>query len=148
MSLLHYTTRVSVDKTVGDIHKCLATHGATAILSEYDDQGHVIALSCIVSVGQQDLAFRLPSDWRSVLTLLEHDRKVPRNLRTQEQAIHVSWRIIKDWVEAQMAIVDTKMVQLEQVFLPYAIMLDGRTLYERVRNAQFGLTAANPENSR
>jgi hypothetical protein len=62
MSLLNYTTRVSVDKTVGDIHKCLATHGATAILSEYDDQGHVIALSFKVSTGQQDLAFRLPSD--------------------------------------------------------------------------------------
>jgi hypothetical protein len=43
-----------------------------------------------------------------------------------------------------MAIVETKMVQLEQAFLPYLIMPDGRTLYERVRDAQFGLTAANP----
>jgi len=25
--------------TVGDIHTCLATHGATAILSEYDEPG-------------------------------------------------------------------------------------------------------------
>jgi hypothetical protein len=111
----------------------------------YDDQGHVIALSCKVSVGQQDLAFRLTSDWRPVLTLLEHDRKVPRHLRTQEQAIRVSWRIIKDGVEAQMAIVDTKMVQLEQVFLPYAIMPDGRTLYERVRDARFALPPAETQ---
>jgi hypothetical protein len=33
----------------------------------------------------------------------------------------VSWRLINDWVEAQMTIVETTMVQLEQVFLPYVI---------------------------
>ena len=79
---------------------------------------------------------------RPVLTLLERDRKVPRSFRTPEQALRVSWRIVKDWVEAQMAIVDTKMVTLEQVFLPYVIMPDGRTLYERVRDARFVLPPA------
>jgi hypothetical protein len=139
MPLLNYTTKVSIEKTVGEIQKCFASHGAKAILSEYDDKGNVIALSFKVSTGQQDLAFRLPSDWRPVLTLLERDRKVPRGSRTPEQVLRVSWRIIKDWVEAQMAIVDTTMVQLEQVFLPYVIMPDGRTLYERVRDARFVL---------
>jgi hypothetical protein len=55
----------------------------------------------------------------------------------------VSWCIVKDWVEAQMAIVDTNMVQLEQVFLPYVIAPDGRTLYERIRNTQFVLPPAD-----
>jgi hypothetical protein len=142
MPLLNYTTKVSVEKTVGEIQKCLASHGAKAILCEYDERGNVVTLSFKVSVGQQDLAFRLPCDWRPVLKLLEQDRKVPRSFRTQEQALRVSWRIVKDWVEAQMAIVDTKMVQLEQVFLPYAIMPDGRTLYERVRDARFVLPPA------
>ena len=54
----------------------------------------------------------------------------------------MSWRILKDWVQAQRAIVDTKMVRLEQVFLPYAIMPDGRTLYERIRDARFVLPPA------
>lgn len=38
-----------------------------------------------------------------------------------------------------MAIIETKMVELPQVFLPYVIMSDGRTLYERVREARFVL---------
>jgi hypothetical protein len=33
MPLLNYTTSVPVDNTVGEIQKCLATHGA-------DDRGH------------------------------------------------------------------------------------------------------------
>jgi hypothetical protein len=41
-----------------------------------------------------------------------------------------------------MAIVETKMVQLEQVFLPYVITPDGRSLYEHVRDAQFVLPPA------
>jgi hypothetical protein len=145
MPLLNYTTRVSIDKTVGEIQKCLAAHGASAILSEYNDKGQIIALSFKVNIAQQDLAFRLPSDWRPVLKLLEQDPKVPRSFRTPEQALRVSWRILKDWVQAQMAIVDTKMVRIEQVFLPYAIMPDGRTLYERVRDARFVLPPADIE---
>jgi hypothetical protein len=36
-----------------------------------------------------------------------------------------------------MAIIDTKMVPFEHVFCAYAIMSDGRALYERVRDGQF-----------
>ncbi len=31
----------------------------------------------------------------------------------------MAWRIIKDWVEAQTAIIQAGMVTLTQVFLPY-----------------------------
>jgi hypothetical protein len=48
------------------------------------------------------------------------------------QAVRTAWRIVKDWVEAQMALVETQMVTTQQVFLPYAIMKDGRTLTEHV----------------
>jgi hypothetical protein len=77
--------------------------------------------------------------------LLKRDRKVPRSLRTLDQALRVSWRIVKDWVEAQRAIVDTTMVALEQVLLPYAITPDGRTLYERLRATYFVLPPAESQ---
>jgi hypothetical protein len=51
----------------------------------------------------------------------------------------MSRRLVKEWVEAQMAIVETTIVQIEPVLLPDVIMLDGRTLYERVRDARFVL---------
>ena len=55
--------------------------------------------------------------------------------------------MIKNGVEAQMAIVDTTMVQIEQVFLPDVIMPDGRTLYEQVRDPQFRLPPATERES-
>ena len=132
MPLLNYTTQIDTGKTIGEIHKCLAAHKAIAILNEYDDTGSIVAVSFKIRLGENEVGFKLPSDWRPVLKLLERNSKVPRRLATKEQAIRVSWRIIKDWVEAQMAIVETEMVKLEQVFLPYAITKDGITLYERV----------------
>lgn len=134
MSLLNYTTQVSADRTVSEIQQCLVKHGATSILNEYDNNGFIIALSFKIRLNDQDLGFRLPSDWRPVLEILKQDLKIPRRLVTQEQALKVAWRIIKDWVEAQMAIVETKMVKVEQVFLPYAIMRDGQTLSDKILN--------------
>jgi hypothetical protein len=44
----------------------------------------------------------------------------------------VAWRITKDWVEAQLAIIESQMVTTAQVFLPYAVTSNGQTLYEYI----------------
>src|SRR5947209_7789589 len=33
---------------------------------------------------------------------------------------HAMWRVIKDWAEAQSALIEANQVKIEQVFLPYA----------------------------
>lgn len=60
------------------------------------------------------------------------------------QAVRTAWRIVKDWVEAQMALVETRMVTTQEVFLPYAVMRDGRTLAQTVQsNPSFLLGSDN-----
>lgn len=135
MPLLNYTTGVDVDKTIGEIQKLLVKRGAKAIMTDYTE-GVISALAFKIPVNDRDMGFRLPCDWRPVLEVMKNDPKVPRSLRTQFQAVRVAWRIIKDWVEAQMALVDTMMVKTEEVFLPYAIMRDGRTLAEHASAGQ------------
>ena len=71
-------------------------------------------------------------------------KAIERRYRSQEQALRVSWRIIKTWVEAQMAIVETKMVTLDQVFLPYVVTDSGQTLYDRLKAANFLLKSGPP----
>jgi hypothetical protein len=110
----------------------LGKHGALAIMTNYEG-GIITALSFQIAVGEQKIGFRLPCDWRPVLEILKRDAKVPRSLHTQEQAVRVAWRIVKDWVEAQMALIDTHMATTQEVFLPYAVMRDGKTLAERVQ---------------
>ena len=44
----------------------------------------------------------------------------------------MAWRIIKDWIEAQLAIVEAEMVEMAEVFLPYAVTKSNKTLYQDV----------------
>ena len=140
MSLLNYTTKMPVETTLLKIQKQLVAHGAIAVMNEFDDHGYITALTFSIKVNDRTVGFKLPSDWRPVLQILENDKKVPRRLVCQEQALKVAWRIIKDWVEAQMAIVETKMVTTDQVFLPYAITNDGKTIYEQIKDSNFMLS--------
>ena len=43
MALLNYTTSIEAMKTVNEIQRTLANHGAKAVLINYDDEGHIMA---------------------------------------------------------------------------------------------------------
>ncbi len=133
MALLNYTTGIEAAKTVSELHKILASHGAKSILTDYDDDGQIDALSFRVSTPQGEAGIRLPINPEAVLVVLQRQSrlgKVPRRYVCKPQAVRVAWRIVKDWTEAQMAILETEMVKMEQIFLPYIVGNDGRTLYE------------------
>lgn len=131
MPLLNYTTKVPVYRSIQEIQKALVKAGASSIMQDFDDEGAVCALAFKINLDGQEISFRLPSETRAVLEVMRQDG-TPRSLLTEEHAQRVAWRIIKDWVEAQMAIVQTKMVTLPQVFLPYAVNHKGQTLYQVV----------------
>lgn len=143
MPLLNYTTRIPTNKTVGEIQKLLAKAGANAILSEYDNNGEVTAVSFKMSVRNNEIGFRLPVEPDKVLLVLKTQRGVEPRYKTVEHAKRVAWRIVKDWVKAQLAIIETQMVEAEQVFLPYAITSNGETLYETILSNGMLLNANN-----
>lgn len=145
--LLNYTTKIDPDKTAAEISKCLSMHGASAVMTEYDpSEGQVMAISFKIRIADREVGFRLPSDYKPVLEILKKNSKIKewhRNYsRVQSefklQAVRTAWRIVKDWVEAQMALVETQMVTPGQVFLPYMVMKDGKTLSEKlIKDPQF-----------
>ncbi len=144
MALLNYTTKIDADKTAGEISKALRMVGASSVRTDYDKEGYISALSFQILLDGQSIAFRLPCQWEPVLSLLKSDKKVPRALCNQEQAIRVAWRIVKDWVEAQCALIQTKMVNTTTVFLPYAMTANGMTIAEKMHeNPQFLLGSSS-----
>lgn len=145
MPLLNYTTSIAPTKTVMEIQAILAKHGASAILTEFDTEGFIVALSFKITVNGNDIGFKLPTNWQPVQKVLQNDRKVSRSQATPEQALRVAWRITKDWVEAQMAMIDTQMVTVQQVFLPYMVNQQGQTVYEMFENNPSFLLSAGGE---
>jgi len=132
MAILNYTTKISADKTIGEIQKILVSHGATKIVSDY--QGTIpVAVTFALPVNGNLVAFSLPANYAGVLKAMKNDKSVTRSQCTDEQALRVSWRIIKDWVEAQMAIVEAQLADIAEVFLPYAITKNGTTVYNEIK---------------
>jgi len=146
MPLLNYTTGIEAAKTVGEIQGILAGHGAKSIRTDYAADGQVEALSFLILTPQGEVGIRLPIDPDAVLKVLTRQNKlgrVPKRYLTHAQAVRVAWRIVKDWVQAQMAILETEMVKMEQIFLPYVITESGRTLYEVMVDSHFQLKERN-----
>ncbi|MBE2198108.1 MAG: hypothetical protein IAE79_05820 [Anaerolinea sp.] len=131
MPIINYTTKVDIHKTLGEVQSVLAKAGARSISVDYDEQALPVAVTFIVKIGTQYVNFRLPSNWEGVHRRIDRDQNVPKRLKTEEQARRVAWRIVKDWIEAQMAIVDAGLAVLPEVFLPYVVNPQtGVTLYQ------------------
>lgn len=133
MGILNYSTSISTEKTAGEIQKKLAVAGAQAVMSEYDEDGIMFAMSFRI----ENIFFRLPINIEGVYAAMKNDRQVPKRFKTYEQASRVAWRIVKDWIEAQVAIIQAGQAELKQVFLPYAQNQDGVTLYEAIKENGF-----------
>jgi len=133
MAILNYTTSISSEKSIGEIMKCLVKHGAHKIVTDYKNGVPSSVTFCLTLNGNM-IGFALPANYAGVLNAMKNDKKVPRSKCTEDQAQRVAWRIVKDWVEAQMAIVEAQLADIAEVFLPYAITKSGETLYKEIQS--------------
>ena len=148
LPIKNYSTTINVERTVAEIEKILAKHGASAILKEYDVAGRVTAVNFIIKVFEgQSIPFRLPLDIQALMEVINYqiDHPDPKEGRIQRKykndmdyARRVGWRIMRDWIDAQMTLIDLKQVTVQQVFLPYAYdMLEKKTFYEKLNESKF-----------
>lgn len=136
--LLNYTTTVSVGRTIGQVQALLVEAGARQITTAYDDLGRAMGIAFVVETMHGPRSFTLPVGADRVEAVLERARVAPR-YRGSEHAERVAWRIVKDWLEAQLAIIRTEMVTLDQVMLPYMVADDGQTVWELYVGRQLAL---------
>ncbi len=128
MPILNYTTTIAATKTVSEIQAILGKAGADQIVIRYS-KGEPTAL--VFELGGE--MYMLPCRAEAVLKSLQKTAGVSAKQRTPEHAMRVAWRILKDWVEAQVAIVATGMVKVEEVMLPYMLLRDNQTVYDNYR---------------
>lgn len=158
--IVNYTTTVSVDRTVTEIKAILRANGAQAVTEVYAE-GRVAAVECRLPTDYGEQWYRLPARPEQVLKLLVDTRnrgkrpydprwidyptgpnggpvrrgyEAPKTMR--EQAERTAWRTIKDWVEAQMALIRARQASLDEVMLPYALATDAQTVYQVFREGK------------
>lgn len=141
MALLNYTTEIDAWRTVSEIQQLLARFGACNSNIK-TDAGKPAAISFAVVFNGVPFNYLLPCNTSKVLSILKNDPAAQKVMKAkpaikkipiEDHAQNVGWRIIKDWIEAQVALIEVEMVTLEEVFLPYLILnAQGETLASRM----------------
>lgn len=139
------TTKIPAGQTVAEIQRILGEYGASAVMTEYD-KGEVQAVVFKILFLDKAVPFRLPCRWEPIYSRFLNRRKrvQERSKDTfEDQAKRVAWRQILRWVEAQMALVETSIVQIHEVFLPYMqVDIKGTTLCQHIEQTKFKMLNA------
>ena len=149
MTTLHMeTTKVAAEKTAQEITLLLAKAGVSAVQTEYTDK-KVVAMSFMITVNNKDIPFRLPVQTEPLFRHFQDRRRDSYSRcesaeRDRAQGERVAWRQIYRWIQAQLALVQVGMVQLEEVFLPYWQTGLNETLYQRLAATEFQLSLPAP----
>jgi hypothetical protein len=146
-AIKNYRSSIEISKIFEHLQQVLVKHGAKQITFDYGTDGKIYGVMFLIEVPGRVLSVRLPARVENVHAILEKQHKAGliRRKLDQEQAYRVAWRNILDWVVAQMTLLDIEMVKLEEVFLPYVVNPQGKTLFEVFESYQFQLPLSPEE---
>ena len=141
-NLRNYTTSIPANRSINEIEQLLLDFGADEFMKKTGN-GRFVELYFSMNIDGKKIPFKLPANIEKVAKYLaeEYNKKSVRKTKAPEdfadQAYNTAWRVIKDWVHAQLSIIATEMVKAEEVFLPYVMFGDGRTLGEKYLYGDF-----------
>jgi hypothetical protein len=148
------TTRVPAERTASEILGLLVQAGAGQVAMEYKDK-KIAALRFGLEVARRGtVIFVLPVRVEPIFKLIngrrayEYDRRLKAN-QDRAQSEMVAWRQLFRWVQAQVALIQTGMVEAGEVFFPYMQDENGQTVWERViaGNQQLALPPASEDSN-
>lgn len=143
MKLFMETTKIEATKTVAQIQELLGIYGCSGVMTLYENN-EVKAVCFQIMFLDKNIAFKLPCRWEAIYKNFADrrasgkDRPAHKEQEDAQQAKRVAWRQILRWVEAQLALVETDMVKIQEVFLPYTqVDIKGTTLYQEIESKGF-----------
>lgn len=135
------TTKISPERTAGEIQALLAKAGADQIATSYE-AGEISGLRWTMKINGRSVPFLLPVRIDPVFKILNGRRRHSYDRsnnaeRDHEQARRVAWRQLLRWIQAQLAMIETGMLEPEEPFIPYVEIDYGTTLFTRLRATEF-----------
>lgn len=144
----NYTSTVDPERSIANIEELLVRTKALGINKTYAD-GVVTSITfCIFEPSSgKNIAIKLPANVPQVYEALKKRHKAGRlsasgYQRLQKQAKRTAWKLMQDWLEVQLSLIEMQQAELLQIFLPYIAAGNDRTYYEYLKEQKFiGLPA-------
>ena len=134
----NYTSTVTVEKSIAYIEKKLTQFGVNHIIKKYGVDGDIKGIMFSLTVKGKELAFKLPAKVEICeeifLKAIKKPQKNTINL-IHEQAQRTAWKLVSDWIDIQLAMVELGQKELIEIFL--SDIYDAKTeqtLFEKFMN--------------
>ena len=118
-SLKNYTSTVSASKSISHIEETLAWHKAKSIVKTYDENGLPEGIAFYLEFEGKLLPFKLPAHIHAVEKILSSGKPYTNENKIKEQAQRTAWKIISDWIDSQLAMVEIDQAQMMEMFFQY-----------------------------
>lgn len=143
MNLKNYTSSVPVINSIGKIEHKLAQSGATHIAKSYDKE-RPIGMIFQIPVNNIPMTFKLPAKSDNVYEHMLKQRSRPpqssQRAAIRMQADRTAWKILSDWIDIQVSLIQLDQAEAVEVFLPYAYNgKNDKTLFESMKENSFKL---------
>jgi hypothetical protein len=120
----------------------LVKQGAKNILKIYENE-KLTGIAFIIDMGGKEMPFRLPARVERVEKRLREQVSRPRKetlSRISDQASRTAWKLLSDWVDIQMSLIELDQVEFIEVFMPYLYDFNKKiTLFEKMKSTGFSL---------
>lgn len=135
----NYTSTIPVDRTISRIEALLVRAGASNIQKDYREGALNSICFSVDGPNSKQLAVKLPANVDAVYKRMRADIKRPQPgtlNRLKEQSARTAWKLMQDWLEVQISLIQMEQVEFLQIFLPY--VWDGKkTFYAALKAGEF-----------
>jgi hypothetical protein len=129
---LNYTTVIEPDKSAAECMAMLGKFGAKRAGIAYDEHRVPFGLAFVLATRWGDRMYELPVDFAATQRVLQRaydSGNISRKFTEPAQGRRVAWRVIKDWLEAQLALIEAGLMDSERVMFPYMLVSPGQSLF-------------------
>jgi hypothetical protein len=146
-TIKNYTSGIPASSSMARIEEMLVKAGARDIHKSYNNNMECDAIIFVMIVPGvvQPLYFKLPAKVEACYNALWkiHCKSVKRPQEAtkktiREQSARTAWKIIHDWVELQLTLIELEQAEPMELFLPYVYNPDSKeTFFEHARSMGF-----------
>lgn len=145
----NYTSTVPANRSISYIENRLVKHGARDIVKRYGPSGELSELCFSIETQKRRIAFKLPARVYRVEKVLMGEVRRP-NINTEKrvkaQAERTAWKLLSDWIDIQLSLIELGQTEILEVFLPYVYdAAKGQTFFERMKEGGYRLLSAPRE---
>lgn len=138
--LKNYTSTVPASRSVQRIENKLVACGARKILKLYENN-KLSGIAFIMDINGQQMPFRMPARVGRVEEQFKAKIRRPRSdtyKNIAAQAERTAWKLLSDWIEVQVSLIELQQVKFLEIFLPYVYNAEkDQTYFEELESNGF-----------